>query len=81
MLSKQPVLGVVKDYLEKLESCLDRYTDAVSVVCSTFASENERESYQDHLIAWVEHCEDLKDRTREVIVVLEAAQVTGGNKK
>ena len=67
-MSKQPVLGVVKVYLEKLESCLDRYTDAVSVVCSTFTNENERESYQDHLIAWVEHCEDLKDRAREVIV-------------
>ena len=77
--SKQPVLGVVKEYLDKLESCLDRYTDAVSVVCSTFANDNERESYQDHLIAWVEHCEDLKDRAREVITVLEAAQITGGS--
>ena len=31
--------------------------------------------YQDHLIVWIDHVEEIKDRAREVITVLEAAQV------
>ena len=31
--------------------------------------------YQDHLIVWIDHVEEIKDRAREVITVLESAQV------
>ena len=73
--SKQPALGVVKEYLANIEVCLDKFTDAVTVLCSTLNSEAEREMYQDHLIVWIDHVEEIKDRAREVITVLEAAQV------
>ena len=72
--SKQPALGVVKEYLGNIEVCLDKFTDAVTVLCSTLNSESEREMYQDHLIVWIDHVEEIKDRAREVITVLEAAQ-------
>ena len=71
---KQPAVGVIKEYMVNLDNCLEKYTDAVTVVCSTFTNEAEKILYQDHLIVWNEHCENLKDRARETIFVLEAAQ-------
>ena len=70
---KQPKLGVVKEYLSQLDICLDAFTDAVSVLCSTLTVQNEKDMYQDHLFVWVEHCEALKNRARDTIEVLEAA--------
>ena len=57
---RQPALGVIKEYMSNLENCLERYTDAVTVVCSTLTDRTEQELYQDHLIVWVEHVEALK---------------------
>ena len=70
---RQPALGVIKEYMSSLDTCLERYTDAVTVVCSTLTERTEQEMYQDHLIVWVEHVEALKDRARETTLVLEAA--------
>ena len=70
---KQPKLGVVKEYLTQLNTCLDAFTDAVSVLCSTLTVQNEKDMYQDHLFVWIEHCEELKSRARDTIEVLEAA--------
>ena len=52
---------------------MEKFNDAVANLCSVLTDENERVRYQDHLVVWVEHCEDIKDRAREVIEVLEAA--------
>ena len=71
---KQPNLGVIKDHIARLDSTMDRFSDAVTVLCSTFTDEPDKILYQDHLIVWNEHCDDLKDRAYEVIALLEAAQ-------
>jgi len=70
---RQPALGVIQEYMSSLDTCLERYIDAVTVVCSTLTDRTEQELYQDHLIVWVEHVEALKDRARETTQVLEAA--------
>ena len=69
---KQPKLGVAKEYLCQLNVCLDSFTVAVSVLCSTLTVQNEKDMYQDHLFVWIEHCEELKSRARDTIEVLEA---------
>ena len=71
--NKQPMVGVIKEYMDKVDTCLDAFTDAISVLCSVLEDREEKLQYQDHLTVWVEHCECLKDRAREAIVVLEAA--------
>ena len=64
--NKQPMV-------DKVDTCLDVFTDAISVLCSVLEDRDEKLQYQDHLTVWVEHCECLKDRARKVIAVLEAA--------
>ena len=46
--NKQPKIGVIKEYMEKLTNCLDVYTDAVCVLCSVMTDAAEQEAYQDH---------------------------------
>ena len=41
---------------------------------TVLSDKQTKEDYQDHLVTWVEHCEYLKERGREVIEVLEAAE-------
>ena len=72
--ARQPMIGVLREHMDKLDNCLDKYSDAITVFCSTLTNDADRTLYQDHLIVWNEHCEDLKDRAREVIAVLEAPQ-------
>ena len=72
--NQQPKMGVIKEYMDKLETCLDSFTDAISLLCSVLESRDKKLQYQEHLTVWVEHCECLKDRARETIAVLEAAQ-------
>ena len=72
--ARQPMIGVLREHMDKLDNCLDKYSDAITVFCLTFTNDADRTLYQDHLLVWNEHCEDLKDRARDVIAVLEAAQ-------
>ena len=72
--NKQPKVGVIQEYMNSLDNSLEIYTDAVCVLCTTMTDTNEQEAYQDHLLVWSEHCEHLKDRARDVIEVLLAAQ-------
>ena len=71
--NQQPKLGVIKQYMVELESSLDKYTDATATLCAALTTRAEKDEYQDLLLVWVEHCEGLKERAREVILVLEAA--------
>ena len=57
--NQQPKIGVVKEYMEKLETCLDSFTDAISILCSVLETREEKLQYQEHLTVWVEHCECL----------------------
>ena len=72
--AKQPSLEVVRDYMATVDTCLEKFTDAVTVICSTLSNDADKQSYQDHMIVWNEHCEELKERAREVIFVLAAAR-------
>ena len=74
--NKQPKAGVLREYMGNMDACLEKFTDTVANLCSALTDVAEKERYQDHLIFWVEHCEDTKDRAREVIDLLEAAQIT-----
>ena len=73
--NKQPKAGVLREYMGNMDTCLEKFTDTVANLCSALTDVAEKERYQDHLIVWVEHCEDIKDRAREVIDLLEAAQI------
>ena len=55
--SKQPAFGEVKEYFGNTEVCLDKFTDPVTVLCSTLNSEDDTEMYQDHLVVWIDHVE------------------------
>ena len=59
--------------MSNLDNCLEKDTDAVTVVCLTLTDCTEQALYQDHLIVWVEHVKALKDRAWETSFVLEAA--------
>ena len=63
--NKQPKAGVIREYMGSLNTCLEAFTDAVSNLCTLLRDRGEKEMYQDHLIVWVSHCEDMKDRARE----------------
>ena len=71
---KQPNQGVIKDHIARLDTTMDKFSDHVTVLCSTFTDEPDKILYQDYLIVWNEHCEDQKDRAYEVIAIIEAAQ-------
>ena len=71
---QQPKLGVIQDYMGQLDICLDIFSDAVVTLCSVADDSIDKHAYQDHLVVWTEHCENLKDRASEVIEVLKAAQ-------
>ena len=70
---KQPNLGVIKDHIKRLNTTMDKFSDAITVLCSTFTDEPDKILYQDHLIVWNEHCDDLKDKAYKVVAILEAA--------
>ena len=72
--NKQPKLRVIKEYMGNLDSCLDNYTEAVARYCTVLTEDNQKEAYEDHMLTWVDHCEELKDRARDVIDLMEAAE-------
>ena len=53
--NKQPMVGVIKEYMGKVDTCLDVFTDAISVLCSVLEDRDENLQYQEHLKVWVEH--------------------------
>ena len=51
--NKQPKLRVVKEYMGNLDSCLDTYTEAVARYCTVLTDEDQKETYEDHMLDWV----------------------------
>ena len=70
---KQPDAGVIKQYMDELDDKLDAFIVTVSAVM-VMVEEDLAESYEEHMMAWSDYCEGLKDRARDVIAVLRAAQ-------
>ena len=70
---RQPKLRVVQEYLGYLTESLKAYTGAVGNVCSVLTREEDKNDYEDLMLLWVDYCEDVKERARDVIDVLEAA--------
>ena len=58
----QPMAGVVREYMQNLDDRLDKFTDAVTIFCSTLSNDRDKGTYQDHLVVWIEQSEHLKDR-------------------
>ena len=75
-LLSPPMARVVQEYMKNLNDRLNKFTDPVTISCSTLSNDRDKETYQDHLVVWIEHSEHLKDRAREVIFTLEAAHTT-----
>ena len=50
-----------------MDSCLEKYTDAVATICSMLPTNEEKDAYNDHHVLWIQHVEYLKTRGREVI--------------
>ena len=71
--SQQPKAGIIRECINNVDNALDGLSDAVAVLVTVLSDRQTKEDYQDHLVTWVEHCEYLKERGREVIEVLEAA--------
>ena len=74
---QQPKVGVIREYMGTMDTCLEKYTDAVATLCSMLPTSEEKDAYNDHHVLWIEHVEYLKTRGRDVIEVLEAAQQRG----
>ena len=72
---RQPKLRVVQEYLGYLTESLKAYTGAVGNVCSVLTREEDKNDYEDLMLLWVDYCEDVKERARDNINVLEAAQL------
>ena len=66
-------MNVLKDYMEKLDSSLDGFSDAVMTLITVIAECEEKNLYRNHLMIWLEHCKDLKDRARYAMDTLEAS--------
>ena len=69
----KPRVGLLRDYISNVDTAIDGFSDAVAVLVSLLDDEGEKERYDDHMVVWVEHCENLKERARDTIDVLEAA--------
>ena len=66
-------MNVLKDYMEKLDSSLDGFSDAVMTLITVIAECEEKNLYRNHLMIWLEHCKDLKARARYAMDTLEAS--------
>ena len=72
---RQPKHRVVVEYLGYLTDSLKAYVAAVGNVCCVLTREEDKQDYEDLMLLWVDYCEDVKDRARDTIDVLEAAQL------
>ena len=72
---KQPDAGVVKEYMAKMDERVDAFVHTVATLVG-IVDHDTADSYEEHLMDWSNYCEGLKERGREVIALIDAAQQT-----
>ena len=73
--TRQPKLRTLTENFDLLTESLKIFRAAVGNLCSLLNKEEDKEDYEDLMLKWIDYCEDIKDRARDVIEVLEAAQL------
>ena len=44
-------------------------------MCSLLNKDEDKDDYEDLMLRWIDYCEDIRDRARDIIEVLEAEQL------
>ena len=70
---RQADAGVVREYMSKMDERMDSFVQSVATLVGVVDQETG-DAHEEHLMEWSNYCEGLKDRGRDVIAIVEAAQ-------
>ena len=69
---RQPNAGVIRQDLVDIKEKYDGFVKAISTLIAVCENQEEKESFEQHLIVWAEYVADVRSRAAEVLQILEA---------